>query len=148
MKLLSEMVRKEGYNQWESRCGRGGWRETTVDLNPVLPPTVTGCVTLVNSTAWPQVSSLEYKVSETPSGRCHSSIFWGYRLHHKYLDGSTEPAALNSVRGAETTIGPRPLSLVLKQKLSPETAPSSRPPRALPRASGIQETRSFFRTAA
>lgn len=44
VKLLSEMVRKEGYNQWESRCGRGGWRETTVDLNPVLPSTVTVAV--------------------------------------------------------------------------------------------------------
>ena len=40
-----------------------------------------------------------------------------------YLDGSTEPAALNSVRGAETTIGTSPLSLVLKQKSVPGPRP-------------------------
>jgi len=44
VKLLPEMFKKEGLTRWDQGVGGGGWRETTVDLNPVLPPTVTVAV--------------------------------------------------------------------------------------------------------
>lgn len=40
VKRLPEVFRKEGDNQWESSCGRDGWKEITGDLSPVLPPIV------------------------------------------------------------------------------------------------------------